>query len=143
MPGPSSSTIRTTEPLRLAVRLLIADSRRLGAVLDGELVPAGQRNGAKLVREDFRQGREVDLLLLDGQTAGVESREVEQVGGQLRQACDLLAHRRHELPLRRCVEILVGHELEEAAEREERRTELVGGVRDELTSGVLELRQAL
>ena len=43
---------------------------------------------------------EVEPLALDGQPAGVETREVEQLRGELRQPVDLLAHRGHELGLR-------------------------------------------
>ena len=74
--------------------------------------------------------------------AGIEPREVEQVGRELRQALHLLAHGRDELPPRRLVELLVVEQLEEAAEREERRPELVGGVRDELAPRAVEVLEA-
>src|SRR5215213_4715876 len=53
----------------------------------------------------------------------------------------LLAHRLEELLSRRLVELLVGHQLEEAPEREERRAQLVRCVRDELAAGAIELLQ--
>ena len=71
------------------------------------------------------QRNQVDLLLLDGEPPGIQPREVEQIGGELRQARDLFAHRRHELALGRWIEVLVGQQLEEAAQREQRRPELV------------------
>src|SRR5207248_8705357 len=40
------------------------------------------------------------------------------------------------------VHLLLGQELQRATEREQRRAQLVGGVRDELAPGVLELREA-
>ena len=70
--------------------------------------------------------------MLDPHPAGIETREVEQVGGELRQPIDLLPHRLEELLPRRLVELLVRHQLQEAGEREERRAQLVGGVGDEL-----------
>ena len=39
------------------------------------------------------------------------------------------------------VELLVGEELEESADREERRSQLVRRIRDELLAGVVELRE--
>ena len=73
---------------------------------------------------------------------GVELGEVEQVGGQLRQALDLLAHRVHELgPLLRA-RVLVLEQLDEAAEAEDRGAQLVRGVGDELFASAVELGQA-
>ena len=77
--------------------------------------------------------------MLDPHPAGVEAREVEQVGGELRQPRHLLAHRFQELLARLLVEILVGHQLQEPAEGEERRAQLVRRVRDELAPGALEV----
>src|SRR5262249_42965133 len=54
---------------------------------------------------------------------------------------DLLAHRREELVPRRLVEVLVIHQLEEPAEGEERRPQLVRRVRDELAPCIIELSQ--
>jgi hypothetical protein len=51
----------------------------------------------------------------------VEAREVEQLDSQLLQAGDLLAHGGEELEARLLVEILVVEQLEEAAQREDRR----------------------
>ena len=82
-----------------------------------------------------------DLLVLDAEPAGVHAGEVEQVGGELRQAVDLLARRREEARPRLLVEVLVGHQLEEAREREERRAKLVRRVRDELLARRVELRE--
>ena len=66
-------------------------------------------------------GREVEL-------ARVEPRQVEQVGGELLQPLDLLGDRLEELRARVGVELLVPQQLDEAAEREDRRAELVRGV---------------
>ena len=82
------------------------------------------------------------VSVVDRQPAGVEPREVEQVGRELRQAVDLLAHLREELVARRLVEPRVVEQLEEAAEREERRAQLVRGVGDELAAGAVEVREA-
>ena len=90
--------------------------------------------GARDVGED-------DLLLLDPEPARVHAREVEQVGGELREAVDLLPRRREEAGARLLVEVLVRHQLEEAREGEERRAQLVRGVRDELLARRVELRE--
>ena len=67
----------------------------------------------------------------DREAAGVESREVEQVGRQLRQPLHLLAHRVEELAALGLGQAALGEQLEVAAERGERRAQLVRGVRDE------------
>jgi hypothetical protein len=86
---------------------------------------------------------EIDLILLHSHSAGVQPGKVEQIRGELRQARHLLAHRQQKLLTRRFVELLVRHQLEKAAEREERRSELVGGVRDELAAGSIEVLEPL
>jgi len=68
--------------------------------------------------------------------------EVEQVGRELRQPRHLLDHRLEKLLTGRFVEVLVAKQLEEAAERENRRPQLVRGVGDELTAGVVDAGQA-
>ena len=82
---------------------------------------------------------QADLLVLDPDPSHVHPGEVEQIGGELGQALDLTPRRREELPPRRLVEILVGEQLQEAGEGEQRRPELVGGVGDELLAGPVEL----
>ena len=79
--------------------------------------------------------------MLDAHPARIEAREVEQVGGELREPVDLLAHRLEELLPGRLVDLLVRHQLEEAAEREERRPQLVRGVGDELAARAVELAE--
>ena len=100
-------------------------------------------DGMELVRERSRQHVQVDGLRLDVQPAGVEAGQVEQLGCELGQPVDLLPHRRHELLLGTRLELLVLHQLQEAAEGEERRSQLVRGVGDELAAGVLQLGQPL
>ena len=74
--------------------------------------------------------------------AGVELGEVEQIGGQLGQADDLLAHRAHELGPLLGARVLLLEQLDEAAEAEDRRAQLVRGVGDELLAGAVELGEA-
>ena len=93
----------------------------------------------ELLLQQLRDVPEVDRRMLDPHPAGVEPREVEQVGGELRQPRHLLAHRLQELLARLLVEILVRHQLQKPAEREERRAQLVRRVRDELAPGALEV----
>ena len=85
---------------------------------------------------------EVDAARAHHDAAGVELGEVEQVGRQLRQAVDLLAHRADELCALLGGRVLVLEQLDEAAEAEDRRPQLVRGVGDELLAGVVELGQA-
>ena len=169
MPGPSSSTLSATRsPLRLVLtstcvpagvwrnafstsarptwRIRCSSPRPGGAAVDAVAasscpVPWAQR--VELLEEELGDLGEVDRLALDAQAAGVEAGEVEQLAGELRQPLDLLAHAPEELPPGRLVEVLLDEELEVAAEREERRAELVRGVRDELAARVLEPREAL
>ena len=82
---------------------------------------------------------EVDAARLHHQGPGVELGEVEQIRGQLGEAVDLLAHRVHELGSLLWVGVLLFEQLDEAAETEDRRTQLVGGVGDELLAGDVEL----
>ena len=65
--------------------------------------------------------------------AGVEARQVEQVGGEPGQPRHLAVHRGDELAARGGI-LLVLEQLEEAAEREQRRAQLVRGVGDELAA---------
>ena len=105
-------------------------------------VPFRSATRAELGADDPRDLAEVDGLVLDVHPARVEPGEIEQVGGELRQPVDLLAHRLEELLPRRLVDVLVRHQLEEAAEREERRAQLVRRVRDELAARAVELARA-
>ena len=82
---------------------------------------------------------ELEALVGDGQPPGVHAREVEQIGGELRQTGDLHAHLVEEVLARRRVDPLVRpQQLEEAGEREERRSQLVRRVGDELGAGPVE-----
>ena len=77
----------------------------------------------------------------EAQPAGVEAGEIEEVRREPGQAVDLLAHAHQELEPGRLVELGVVEQLEEAAEREERRAQLVRRVRDELAAGAVERRE--
>ena len=93
----------------------------------------------ELAGDVARQRREVGGLgaQLDG--AGLQPREVEQVGGELAQARDLLADLRQEAIARLVVEVLVLQQLEEPAEGEDRRAQLVRGRGDEALAGRVQL----
>ena len=97
----------------------------------------------ELARDLPRQCRQVDLLALHRDRPGVEPRQVEQVDGQLLEARDLLAHRLQELAPRLVVELLVLEQLDEAAEREDRRAQLVRGVGDELLARAVDAAELL
>ena len=104
-------------------------------------VVLGERR-LELARHRPRQLAEVDLLGPQLERAGLEPREVEQVDRQLAQPLDLLADLVQEAPAGLGVEVLVLEQLDEAAEREDRRAQLVRGGRDELLARRLELRRA-
>ena len=97
-----------------------------------------RRDGGELLAQVRGDLGELDRLDLDPQGPGVEPREVEQVGGELREPLHLLGHRLEELAPGRLVELLVAKELEKAAKGEDRRPQLVGGVRDELAAGIVD-----
>ena len=119
--------------------LLVASAEHRAVGLDGEHVPARLGDRAELLADRACASATSTSRLLDGELARVEARQVEQVGGELRQTLDLSAHLVEELAARRAVEVLVRHQLEEAAEREERRAQLVRGVGDELAARAVEI----
>ena len=162
MPGPASSTrssalpatIRTAVPGGVCRSALSTSARPIWSTrswsaehdapvvdlhLERVLEPAG--DGCELLAQILGDRRELDGLVLEPHRAGIEPREVEQVGGELREPLDLLGHRLEELTPGGLVEILVAKELEKAAQRENRRPELVRGVGDELAAGVVEARE--
>src|SRR5215212_3966961 len=69
----------------------------------------------------------------------LQAREVQQLGRQLAQAVDLLAQLAQEGRARLLVELLVLEQLQEAAEREDRRAQLVRRGGDEAPPSGLEL----
>ncbi len=97
------------------------------AVLDPHLQPVVEpaRDGGELLAEILSDRPELDGLELEPHRTGIEPGEVEQVGRELREPLDLLGHRLEELASGGLVELLVAEELEKAAERENRRAELV------------------
>ena len=126
------------QDLRHALRIadgldrLVADAQlELGCVL--------VERGCKLRRHARREIAEVGRLGTQLERAGLQARQVEQVGGELAEPRDLLAHDRDELAPRLVVEVLVLEQLEEAAEREDRRTQLVRRGRDEAPARGLDL----
>ena len=86
---------------------------------------------------------EVDRDHFHVQTARIQTGEVEEVGRSLRQTLDLKPHLGEELAPGRLVHVLVGQQLDVAAEREDRRPQLVRRVRDELAPRPLQRRQLL
>ena len=110
---PSPSTVRTSDPRRAAT-------------------PRTSRAQSSAIAASSTSSRATATA------AGVEAREVEQVGRQLGEPIDLLAHRREEPVARRGVGVVLRCELEEAAERRERRAQLVRRVRDERPARILE-----
>src|SRR5262245_60852954 len=98
-----------------------------------------QGDGGELVDEVAGKIAEGDRLADEPHAAGVEAGEVEQVGGELREALHLLGGGREELRPRLVVEVLVSEELDEAAEGEDGRAQLVRRIRDERLPRVVEL----
>ena len=72
---------------------------------------------------------------------GIDPREVEEIGGEPREPLNLPLHRFDEAAAGLIVEVLVREELQKATDREQRCTQLMGGVRDELLARVVELRE--
>ena len=105
-------------------------------------MPGGGRPGAELRHELARELGQVERLARDRQSARVEPRQVEEVRREPGQARNLLAHLPDELVARALVEIGIVEQLQESAEREERRPQLVRGVGDELAAGPVEVREA-
>ena len=67
---------------------------------------------------------QLDRLVLQRHLAGIETREIEQVGREPSETVDLVFHRREELRAHRLV-VLVEQQLEKAREREDGGTQLV------------------
>ena len=88
-----------------------------------------------------REHAEVGRLGAQLERAGLELRQVEQVGRELLQPLDLLAQLGEERLARLGVEVLVLEQLEEAAEREDRRAQLVRGGGDEALARRVELAE--
>ena len=106
-------------------------------------VSCSARRGWNSPGHGARELGEVHRLRVQLDRAGVEPREVEQVHRQLLQPRDLLAHRLEELAPRVLVEVLVLEQLDEAAQREDRRAQLVRGGGDELLARDVDLPQLL
>ena len=128
-------------PADLEHAQLVGARDRASFDLDVDRVVPLLGENAELLGDRVGDLPEIDRLVLDPHPARVEPREVEQIGRELGEPVDLLAHRLEELPPRLLVELLVGHQLEEAAEREEGRPQLVRGVGDELAAGAIEVLQ--
>ena len=88
-----------------------------------------------------RQLGQVDGLGAQLGGAGLDPREIQQVDGELAQALDLLADLGHEAGAVLLVDVVVLEQLDEAAEREDRRAQLVGGGGDERLAGAVDLGQ--
>ncbi|CAN5243051.1 hypothetical protein BH18ACT12_BH18ACT12_12420 [soil metagenome] len=78
---------------------------------------ASPGDGTELVHKRGRKLGQVDRLFLNSEPSCIEPREVEEVGSELGEPVDLLAHRDHELGLRSEVFlvqqlVIVGPELE-------------------------------
>ena len=127
------------DALGVALRL---DSSSGSAVRDLDLRSLHGGRGGELARDLAGQRPQRHRLQLELERSGVEAREVEQVGRQLLEPVDLLAHRGQELRAGRLVDVLVLEQLDEAAEREDRRAQLVRGVGDELLAGLVEAAPA-
>ena len=118
----TASIVRGPKP-QLEMRVVLGERR---------LELAGHRPG---------QLGEVDLLGPQLERAGLEPGQVEQVDRQLAQPLDLIGTCSRNRAARLRIEILVLEQLDEPAEREDRRAQLVRGGRDELLARRLELRE--
>ena len=105
--------------------LLVAEGKRAAVCRDVENVVGLQCHPHELRHCRLRDLVERHDLPLEIEVPCVQTGKIEQLGGELLEACDLLAHRLEELPPRGLVEILVVEQLEKAPEREDRRAQLV------------------
>jgi len=113
-----------TDDLPRAVGVALGAGRALGrAQLQARAAQVGART--ELARDLAGEGAEVNRPRVDHHRPGVDLGEVEQVDRQLRQALDLLAHRTHELGSLLRARVLLFEQLDEAAEAEDRRAQLV------------------
>ena len=99
------------------------------------------RRRRELPRDLARELADVGRLRPQLERAGLQPREVEQLGGELAHPLHLAAQLVEELAPRLLVEVLVREQLEEAAEREDRRAQLVRGGRDELLARPVQPRE--
>ena len=117
--------------------LVAARERRRSRLDDDErAAAAGER--LHLARAVRGQHAELELVVGDRDAPGVEARDVEQIRGQLRQPLHLLAHRVQELAALLPGQPALREQLEVAAERRQRRPQLVRGVGDERGARALE-----
>ena len=117
--------------------LVSAGGRRSSGLRDDGR-PAAGCDGLHLARGIGRELAELDLVVRDREAAGVEPREVEQIGRELREPLHLLAHRLEELAALLLGEAALREQLEVAAERRQRRAQLVRRVGDELATRAVE-----
>ena len=127
----------------LQYTLLIAEGSDVIVSVQRSVVPPGPGDGPELLAGRSGGCGEVDLGCLDAELAGVEPREVEEVGRQLRQPLHLVPRLREELPTRLLVEILVVEKLQEPAQGEEGVRSSCDAFGDELTAGVVQVRRGV
>src|SRR5438105_3084420 len=127
-------------PRASAGRLLQSKRSRRGQMpkrICGQDEREDRRAGPRLqldlaLHQPCADGGEIEALPGDCETPRVEPGEIEQVSRELLQPRHLLAGLVQELRPCLGVEILARQQLEEAAEREQRRAQLVRGVGDEV-----------
>ena len=117
------------------------DLDRLGPSAHLQLGVVRGERGRELAGDLARELAHVGRLGPQLERAGLQPREVEQLGRELAHARDLAAQLGEELGARLLVELLVLQQLEEAAEREDRRAQLVRRGRDELLARRVEPRE--
>ena len=102
---------------------------------------AARRRGRELRGDLARELSDVRRLGPQLERAGLQAGEVQQLGREVAHALDLAADLLEELAPGVVVELLVREQLEEAAEREDRRAQLVRGGRDELLARPVQARE--
>ena len=106
-----------------------------------EQMPGRRRQVRQLTGQQLDDLREVDRLSQDTQLAGVDTRQIEEIRRQLGQPLHLTSHRVDEAVSSLVVEVLVGKQLEESTEREQRCSKLVRRVRDERLARIVQLSE--
>ena len=112
-------------------------------VVDGraQLVAGRSREMPDLTGQHLHDAAEIDRLEHHRELPGIDPREVEEIGGEPRETLNLPLHRFDEAAAGLLVDVLVREELQKASDRKQRRTQFMGGVRDELLARVVELRE--
>ena len=133
-----SSRIRSTWATRSGSQSSSIGSGRRSSSTSDSCRAASRRELRRDLTRELPDVRRLDPQL---QRAGLQPREVEQLDRQVAHAVDLAADLLQERAPRLLVEVLVGQQLQEPAQGEDRRAQLVRRGRDELLARPIQPRE--